>query len=115
MAGTIMKADGLSDARKIPDEVMNYLRPMAVRAVEEKHYRSELIADIFGISRSSISDWLRWYHEEGEDALDTRVAPGAPPVITPVMAWWLKQIVLHATPVEHGYDSVLWTRTILAE
>jgi hypothetical protein len=26
MAGAIMKADWLSDARKIPDEVMNYLR-----------------------------------------------------------------------------------------
>ena len=49
-----MKADWLSDACKIPDEVMNYLRPIAVRAVEEKHYSPELIADIFGISRSSI-------------------------------------------------------------
>jgi transposase len=115
MAGAIMKADWLSDARKIPDEVMNYLRPIAVRAVEEKHYSPELIADIFGISRSSIYDWLRWYHDAGEEALDTRVAPGAPPVITPVMDWWLKQIVLNSTPVDHGYDTVLWTRAILAE
>jgi hypothetical protein len=29
-----MKEIGLSDARKIPDEVMNYLRRIAVRAVE---------------------------------------------------------------------------------
>ena len=49
-----MKADWLSDARKIPDEVMNYSRPRAVRAVEEKHYSPELSADIFGMSRSSI-------------------------------------------------------------
>ena len=56
MAGVIMKADWLSDARKIPDEVMNYLRRLAVRAMEEKHYSPELIADIFGISRSSIYD-----------------------------------------------------------
>ena len=33
--GDIMKADWLSDARKIPDEVMNYLRRIVVRAVEE--------------------------------------------------------------------------------
>ena len=32
-----MKGNWLSDARKIPDEVMNYLRRIAVRAVEEKH------------------------------------------------------------------------------
>ena len=51
-----MKAEWLSDTRKIPDEVMNYLRPIAVRAVEEKQYSPELIADILGISRSSVYD-----------------------------------------------------------
>ena len=35
MAGAIMKAKWLSDARKIPDEVMNYLCRIAVRAVVE--------------------------------------------------------------------------------
>ena len=110
-----MKAEWLSDARKIPDEVMNYLRRMAVQAVEEKHYSPESIADIFGISRSSIYDWLRRYREDGEDALDTQLAPGASPVITPEMDQWLRQIVLNSTPVDHGYDTVLWTRTILAD
>lgn len=51
-----MEADWLSDARGIPDEVMNYLRRIAVQAVEEKNYSPEAIADIFGISRSSIYD-----------------------------------------------------------
>ena len=110
-----MKADWLSDARKIPDEVMNYLRPIAVRAVEEKDYSPELVADILGISRSRIHDWLRWYRASGEAALDTRTAPGTPPVITPIMDWWLEQTVLNSTPVKHGYDTVLWTRAILAE
>ena len=110
-----MKAKWLSDARKIPDEVMNYLRRIAVRAVEEKHYSPEVIADILGISRSSLYDWLRWYRAGGEAALDTRTAPGAPAVITPMMEWWLEQTVLNSTPVKHGYDTVLWTRAILAE
>ena len=110
-----MKAEWLSDARKIPDEVMNYLRRIAVRAVEEKHYSPEVIADILGISRSSMYDWLRWYRAGGEAALDTRTAPGAPVVITPIMDWWLEQTVLNSTPVSHGYDTVLWTRAILAE
>lgn len=109
-----MKADWLSDARKIPDEVMNYLRPMAVRAVEEKQYSPELIADILWISRSRIYEWLRLYRAGGEAALETRTAPGAP-LVTPVMDWWLQQTVLNSTPVDHGYDTVLWTRAILAE
>ena len=115
MAGAIMKADWLSDARKIPDEVMNYLRRIAVQAIEEKHYSPEVIAAILGSSRSSIYEWLRWYHTEGEAALDTRTAPGAPPVITPIMDWWLKQTVLNSTPVDHGYDTLLWTRASLGE
>jgi len=110
-----MKANWLSDARKIPDEVMNYIRLIAVRAVEEKQYSPELIADILGLSRSSIYDWLRWYRAGGEAALATRTAPGAPVVITPIMDWWLEQTVLNSTPLNPGDDTVLWTRAILAE
>ena len=110
-----MKAEWLSDARKIPDEVMNYLRLIAVQAIEEKHYSPELIADILGISRSSIYEWLRLYREGGEVALETRTAPGAPLVITPIIDWWLEQTVLNSTPIDHGYDTLLWTRSILAE
>ncbi len=36
-----MKAEWLFDARKIPDEVMNYLMRIAVQAIEEKHYSPE--------------------------------------------------------------------------
>jgi len=65
-----MKAKWVFDTRKIPDEVMNYLRRIAVRAVEEKHYSPEVVADFLDISRSSIYDWLREYREKGESALD---------------------------------------------
>ena len=110
-----MKANGLSDARKIPDEVMNYLRRIAVRAVEEKHYSPELITAIFGISRSCIYEWLRAYHAKGEDALDTRKAPGSPPVMTSEIDDGLKKTILHSTPEDHGYDTVLWTLEILVD
>ena len=85
-----MKAEWMFDARKIPDEVMNYLRRIAVRAVEEKHYSPEVVADFLDISRSSIYDWLRDYREQGEAALDTRKAPGAPQVLTPEIDRWLR-------------------------
>ncbi len=110
-----MNAEWLSDFRKIPDEVMNYLRRIAVRAVEDKHYSQELIADLFGISRSCIYDWLRWYRAEGEAALDTRAAPGAELVLTPELDRWLQDTILTSTPVDHGYDTELWTLKILVE
>lgn len=110
-----MKADWLSDARKIPDEVMNYIRRIGVRAVEEKKYSPELIADVFGISRSSVYEWLRRYHEQGEEALDSGAAPGAEPLISAEMDRWLRQAVLESTPVEYGYDTRLWSCPILVE
>ena len=109
-----MNADWMSDARKIPDEVMNHIRRIAVRAVVEDKESPELIAKIFRISRASIYQWLRWYHEEGESGLDTRKAPGAPPIITSQIEHWLKKSILCSTPEDYGYDTPLWTLKILA-
>ena len=72
-----MNAEWMSDARKIPDEVMNYIRRIAVSAIEEKGFSPELVAKLFGIDRTSIYDWLRKYRHKGEVALDTGKAPGA--------------------------------------
>ena len=108
-----MNAQWLFDARKIPDEVMNYIRRIAVRAIKEKDYSSELVADLLGISRTSIYDWLRKYHNEGEEALDTGKAPGAEFVMTPEIDQWLKETILNTTPADHGYDTVLWTLEII--
>ena len=110
-----MNAEWMLDARKIPDEVMNYLRRIAVQAVEEKHYSPEVAADFLNISRSSIYDWIHKYREEGEDALETKKAPGAPLVITLEMDQWLRKTILTSTPEAHGYDTVLWTLAIMVD
>jgi transposase len=94
-----MNAEWMFDARKIPDEVMNYLRRIAVRAMEEKNYSPELVADFLGIDRTSIYDWLRKYRQEGEKSLDTGKAPGAERVITPDIDRWLKETILTTTGV----------------
>ncbi len=110
-----MNAEWMFDARKIPDLVMNYLRRIAVRAVEEKHYSPEIVADLFGIDRTSIYDWLRQYRQQGEEALDTRKAPGAPWIITPEIDAWLKDTLVNSTPADHGYNTVLWTLKIIVD
>jgi transposase len=103
------------DGRKIPDEVMDYLRQIAVRAVEEKGYSPEEVIDLLGLSRSCIYTWLRRYRAEGMAGLKTRKAPGAEPVITQEMEDWLRETVLKSTPVDYGYETLLWTRDMLAE
>jgi transposase len=113
--GSAMKDPLKLDGRTIPGPVMDYLRKIAVRAVEEKGYSPEVVMDLLGLSRSGIYTWLRRYSAEGQKGLETRSAPGAWPVITPPMEPWLRETVWHSTPVDHGYDTVLWTREILAE
>jgi len=49
-----MANEWLSDARKIPDEVMRYIRKLAVRAVVEFGWSPECVYEVFGISRSSL-------------------------------------------------------------
>ncbi len=58
-----MIEEWLLDGRKIPDEVMNYLRKMAVHAIRERRQSSEVVAQVLNISRSSLYRWLKRYDE----------------------------------------------------
>ncbi|HJW28085.1 MAG TPA: IS630 family transposase [Saprospiraceae bacterium] len=110
-----MKDDWLLDGRKIPDEVMNYFRKRAVQAIREKGQSPEVVAEVLGFDRSCIYEWLQRYDQGGYPALESRQPPGAAPVITPAMDVWLKHTVLTSLPVDHGYDTVLWNRDLLAD
>jgi transposase len=94
---------------------MNYFRKRAVQAVREKGLSAEVVSEVFGFSRSCIYTWLTRYDWGGYEALESRQAPGAEAVITAEMDAWLEATVVKSTPVAHGYDTVLWTRDILAE
>ena len=110
-----MNDEWMNDARKIPDDVMSYIRKLAVRAIEDNDFSPESVAEIFGISRTSIYVWLRRFKKGGYAELDTKKAPGGPCEITKEIEEWLDNAVLNHTPEDFGYDRVLWTRDILAE
>jgi transposase len=110
-----MQEEWLFDGRQIPDEVMGYIRKMAVHAVRERGESPELVARIFNFNRSCIYRWLKQYDEGGYAALNSRMPPGASPLITSEMDEWLKQIVLNSTPATFGRDTMLWTSSILAD
>lgn len=110
-----MKPKWLSDARLIPDEVMDYLRKIAVHAVEENGYSPETVIKMLGLSRGTIYDWLKRFKEHGYAGLDTKKAPGMEPVVTKEMDTWIKRAVLDATPEDFGYDTNLWTCDLLAD
>lgn len=110
-----MNIDWLADGRKIPDDVMYFIRRMAVNAVRMLGQSPEKIAEAYNFDRSCIYRWLKQYDEGGFEALESKMPPGAEPLITSETDEWLKQTVLTCTPVEFGYDTNLWTCTVLAE
>ncbi len=109
-----MEEDWGLDGRKIPDVAMDYIRRMAVRAVEENGFSPELVIEVPGLSRSCMYHRLRRYREQGLAGLESKVAPGAAAQVTAEMEQWHSETVLNSTPVEHGYDTLLWNREILA-
>ena len=110
-----MKPQWLSDARLIPDDVMSYLRKIAVRAVQENGYSPEDVIKVLGLDRSCIYDWLKRFREAGYDALDTQKAPGSAARVRPDIEVWLKRVILESGPEDFGYDTTLWTCALLAE
>lgn len=110
-----MNEEWLLDGRQIPDEVMGYIRKMAVHAIRERGESPEIVAQIFNFNRSCIYRWLKQYDEGGYAALESRMPPGASPLITQEIDEWLKQTVLNRTPVDFGYDTTLWTCALLAD
>ena len=105
----------LEDGRKIPDEVMSYLRKMAVYAVKEKGESPETVARIFNFERYCIYKWMKIYEKEGYEGLNTLKAPGAENIMTDEIDNWVKEIVLTKTPLDFNYETHLWTSLIIAQ
>jgi transposase len=110
-----MNFDWLADGRKIPDDVMYYIRVMAVNSIRVLGQSPEVIAKAYNFNRACIYRWLRQYDEGGFAALESDMAQGATPLVTSEMDEWLKQAVLHQTPVDFGYDTHLWTCALVAD
>ena len=100
-----MTEDWELDGRQMPDQVLEYLRKIAVRAVEEQGYRPAVVIGVLGRSRSGLYDWLQRYQTQGLKGLESHLAPGAEAQVTEAMEAWLKETVLHSTPLTHGYDT----------
>ncbi len=110
-----MNLDWLNDGRKIPDDVMYYIRVMAVNAIRVLGHGPEEIAKAYNFNRHCIYRWLNQYDAGGFEALKSDMPPGAAPLLTGEMDEWLKHVVLSHTPLDFEYDTNLWTCAILAE
>lgn len=110
-----MTPDWLKDGRKIPDNVMHYVRIMAVHAVRMLGQSPKIVSEVYNFSPNCIYRWLKQYDEGGFEALESKTAPGAEPIITTEMDEWLQRVVIGSTPDQFEYDTNLWSCKILAD
>jgi transposase len=95
------------------------------RATEEERIRAvqlleigkspDLVAEILGVSRSSVFDWQKRYRESGLAALSTKFASGRPTVLTDKQAIQLYSMIAGKDPRQLSFGMALWTRKMIAE
>jgi len=109
-----MKNSPIEDGRGLDHKTLEQIRLRAVAAVLRGH-SPETVIEIMGLSRSCIYAWMDSYQHGGWEALRARPLEGRPRELDAAGRAWLKKTVLQGTPQDWGYETVLWTRAILAE
>ena len=88
-------------------------RRLAVERVREGYSQQE-VAEFLGVSKSSVSQWMKVYREAGTKGLSAKCGSGRPPKLTAeqeaeVLTWFER------SPTEFGYRNELWTAPRVAE
>ena len=83
------------------------------RLIDEGHSDPELVAEVFGVSRSSVYDWLRKYREGGPEALRRSVPLGRPSAISEHQMRNVYSLIRDHEPREFGFGYALWTRSVV--
>ena len=80
------------------------------RAIEllQKGYRPYEVAEILGVSRTSITQWKELHQRDGPDGLKAKPHPGPKPKLTDHQRKRLACLLLKG-PKAHGFATDLWT------
>jgi transposase len=86
---------------------------LAVARVLEGYSQQE-VAEFLGVSKGSVSDWMKAYRTGGLQALSAKPHPGRPPTLSPdqereVLSWFSR------SPTEFGFAGELWTAVRAAQ
>lgn len=100
------------DARSLSHNTLEYIRFRAVRAIQ-KGFSVREVANIFGIHRSRIYEWLKLVRKRGMNALKERPVPGRKPKLNDTQNKVLELWLCIFTPRDFGFESNLWTLKII--
>jgi transposase len=102
-----------NDARRLDHATLEALRERAVRSVQDGE-SPEVVADVFGINRSTIYGWLAQYRRGGWGALKAKPLFGRPPKLDGKKLKWIYDTVTQKNPLQLKFAFALWTREMVA-
>lgn len=96
------------DGRKLTHAQSEYIRVQAVKAVRIKKQSPEDVIKTFGLHRTNIYKWLRWYDANGFTGLKSNKAKGPAPKLTDkqLLKLW---VLLNKNPLQLKFEYALWT------
>jgi transposase len=109
-----MRCKKVFDSRKLPRKAKEQLRMAAVKRVANGE-SPEIVASGMGINRRTIYRWLSTYHYGGEQALQSKPIPGAPPKLDGKQMARLSLIVRTKNPLQLQFEYALWTLAMIRE
>jgi len=89
-------------------------RIQAVQLIESGRNADE-VAEIMGVGRRSVFEWLEKYRREGLAGLSTKFASGRPTALTDRQMLELRAIIIGVDPRQLSFGLALWTRGMIAE
>lgn len=89
-------------------------RVSACEALEAK-ISADTVAQVLGVSRSSVFTWWRIYRLQGAEALATKPTPGPKPQLDEGQMARLRGIIIGKNPQQLDFGPALWTREIVRE
>ena len=110
----VMRCKKVFDSRKLPRKAKEQLRMAAVKRVANGE-SPEIVASGMGINRRTIYRWLSTYHYGGEQALQSKPIPGAPPKLDGKQMARLSLIVRTKNPLQLQFEYALWTLAMIRE
>ncbi len=102
------------DGRKISHKVREQTR---FKAIEDwlNGMSPPALADKYGTSRKIVHQWKKRDEQDGFDGLKTRTGkPGKKPRLSLEQQDKLSLLLRTKTPLDFGYETTLWTCTIIA-
>jgi transposase len=105
-------AISLPDARRLSDEVLEALRLRALRGCELGFTEAD-VADLFGVSRETVSRWWTTYAARGLEAIpgDRTGRPvGSGRALSDEQARRIQDLIDDHSPEELGIAAAVWSR-----